>query len=67
MKTVDRWYENATFYAIDVEAFADGDGVGDFAGLAYRLDYLEGLGWTACDCCRSTRRRTARALRRRGD
>jgi maltose alpha-D-glucosyltransferase/alpha-amylase len=46
MKTKDRWYENATFYAIDVEAFADGngDGIGDFAGLTDRLDYLEGLG-----------------------
>jgi maltose alpha-D-glucosyltransferase/alpha-amylase len=46
MKTKDRWYENATFYAIDMEAFADGngDGIGDFAGLTDRLDYLEGLG-----------------------
>jgi hypothetical protein len=61
MKTKDRWYENATFYAIDVEAFADGngDGVGDFAGLTDRLDYLEELGSTVCGCCRSTRRRTA--------
>ncbi|WP_135829094.1 alpha-amylase family protein [Halorussus halobius] len=46
MQTTDRWYENATIYAVDVEAFADGDGdgVGDFAGLTDRLDYLEGLG-----------------------
>ncbi|WP_276302491.1 alpha-amylase family protein [Halorussus lipolyticus] len=46
MGTKDRWYENATFYAIDVEAFADanGDGVGDFEGLSGRLDYLESLG-----------------------
>lgn len=46
MGTKDRWYENATFYAIDVEAFADaeGDGVGDFRGLTGRLDYLETLG-----------------------
>jgi maltose alpha-D-glucosyltransferase/alpha-amylase len=46
MATKDRWYENATIYAIDVEAFADsdGDGVGDFAGLTARLDYLESLG-----------------------
>ncbi|WP_435181740.1 alpha-amylase family protein [Halorussus sp. AFM4] len=46
MGTKDRWYENATFYAIDVEAFADGDGdgVGDFEGLTDRLDYLESLG-----------------------
>lgn len=42
MGTKDRWYENATFYAVDVEAFADaeGDGVGDFRGLTERLDYL---------------------------
>ncbi|WP_135825269.1 alpha-amylase family protein [Halorussus ruber] len=46
MGTKDYWYENATFYAIDVEAFADasGDGVGDFEGLTGRLDYLESLG-----------------------
>ncbi|UPV76303.1 alpha-amylase family protein (plasmid) [Halorussus limi] len=46
MGTKDRWYENATFYAIDVEAFADaeGDGVGDFGGLTDRLDYLHSLG-----------------------
>ncbi|NEU58083.1 alpha-amylase family protein [Halorussus sp. MSC15.2] len=46
MGTKDHWYENATFYAIDVEAFADGDddGVGDFEGMADRLDYLESLG-----------------------
>jgi len=46
MRTTNRWYENATFYAIDVEAFADGngDGVGDFQGLTDRLDYLQSLG-----------------------
>jgi glycosidase len=46
MGTKDRWYENATFYAVDVEAFADaeGDGVGDFRGLTERLDYLQSLG-----------------------
>lgn len=46
MGTKDRWYENATFYAIDVEVFADGndDGVGDFEGLTNRLGYLESLG-----------------------
>ena len=42
------WYQNAVFYAIDVESFQDGngDGVGDFAGLSSRLDYLEELGVT---------------------
>lgn len=46
MRTSDRWYQNATFYAIDVETFEDGDcdGVGDFKGLIDRLDYLESLG-----------------------
>ncbi|USZ69734.1 alpha-amylase family protein (plasmid) [Halorussus salilacus] len=46
MGTTDRWYQNATFYAVDVEAFADGDGdgIGDFRGLIERLDYLSGLG-----------------------
>ncbi|MFC7079030.1 alpha-amylase family protein [Halorussus caseinilyticus] len=46
MGTKDQWYENATFYAIDVEAFADGngDGVGDLRGLTERLDYLESIG-----------------------
>lgn len=46
MGTKNRWYENAVFYAIDVEVFADGndDGIGDFQGLTARLDYLAGLG-----------------------
>ncbi|WP_132058659.1 alpha-amylase family protein [Halorussus amylolyticus] len=46
MRTKTRWYQNATIYAIDVKTFADGtgDGVGDFAGLTDRLDYLAGLG-----------------------
>ncbi|MDP9022262.1 MAG: alpha-amylase family protein [Actinomycetota bacterium] len=40
------WYENATFYAIDVEAFDDseGDGIGDLSGVHARLDYLAALG-----------------------
>lgn len=40
------WYKNAVIYCVDVEKFmdADGDGVGDFTGLADRLDYLERLG-----------------------
>ena len=42
----DQWYENAIFYCLDVETYADsdGDGVGDFRGLTRRLDYLAGLG-----------------------
>ena len=44
----DQWYENAIFYCLDVETYADsdGDGVGDFRGLTRRLDYLAGLGVT---------------------
>jgi maltose alpha-D-glucosyltransferase/alpha-amylase len=44
----DQWYENAIIYCLDVETFADsnGDGMGDFGGLTYRLDYLSGLGVT---------------------
>jgi maltose alpha-D-glucosyltransferase/alpha-amylase len=44
----DSWYENAIYYCLDVETFADsnGDGVGDFPGLISRLDYLAGLGVT---------------------
>jgi maltose alpha-D-glucosyltransferase/alpha-amylase len=42
----DLWYKNAVIYSLDVETFLDanGDGCGDFEGLARRLDYLDGLG-----------------------
>jgi maltose alpha-D-glucosyltransferase/alpha-amylase len=44
----DLWYKNAIIYCLDVEKYVDanGDGVGDFAGLAQRLAYLSGLGVT---------------------
>ena len=44
----DLWYKNAVIYCLDVSCFMDrtGDGVGDFQGLARRLDYLAGLGVT---------------------
>jgi maltose alpha-D-glucosyltransferase/alpha-amylase len=44
----DLWYKNAVIYCLDVEKYVDsnGDGVGDFAGLTQRLDYLAGLGIT---------------------
>ncbi len=47
-RTSDVWWKNAIFYCLDVETFkdGDGDGVGDFTGLARRLDYLSGLGVT---------------------
>lgn len=40
------WYQNAIFYSLDVETFydANGDGIGDFQGLIYKLDYISGLG-----------------------
>src|SRR5215469_6490640 len=39
------WHKNAIVYTVDVESFADGngDGIGDFPGLACKLDYLSGL------------------------
>lgn len=44
----DLWYKNAVIYCMDVEKYVDGnnDGIGDFAGLTRRLDYLAGLGIT---------------------
>ena len=45
----DLWYKNAVIYCLSVATYMDanGDGVGDFAGLMLRLDYLQGLGVTA--------------------
>jgi maltose alpha-D-glucosyltransferase/alpha-amylase len=45
----DLWYKDAVFYQLHVKAFADSnnDGIGDFAGLTERLDYLQNLGVTA--------------------
>jgi len=45
----DLWYKNAVIYCLSVRTFMDanGDGIGDFAGLERRLDYLQGLGVTA--------------------
>jgi maltose alpha-D-glucosyltransferase/alpha-amylase len=39
------WHKNAIVYTVDVASFADGngDGIGDFLGLAGKLDYLAGL------------------------
>jgi maltose alpha-D-glucosyltransferase/alpha-amylase len=41
-----RWYKDAVIYQAHVRAFFDSsnDGVGDFAGLTQKLEYLEGLG-----------------------
>jgi maltose alpha-D-glucosyltransferase / alpha-amylase len=42
------WYKDAVIYELHVRAFADanGDGIGDFAGLLAHLDYLQDLGVT---------------------
>ena len=42
------WYKDAVIYELHVRAFqdSDGDGIGDFAGLLSRLDYLQDLGVT---------------------
>jgi alpha-glucosidase len=41
-----RWWQRAVFYQIYPRSFADGngDGIGDFAGITARLDYLRDLG-----------------------
>jgi len=43
------WYKDAVIYQLHVRTFCDsnGDGIGDFAGLTQRLDYLQELGITA--------------------
>ena len=40
------WYKDAIIYELHIKAFHDGngDGVGDFIGLAQKLDYLQELG-----------------------
>ncbi|MDE3153846.1 MAG: maltose alpha-D-glucosyltransferase [Acidobacteriota bacterium] len=42
------WYKDAIIYELHVKAFFDGngDGMGDFAGLIQKLDYLQELGVT---------------------
>jgi maltose alpha-D-glucosyltransferase/alpha-amylase len=42
------WYKDAIIYELHVKAFADSnnDGIGDFAGLIQKLDYLRDLGVT---------------------
>ncbi len=40
------WYKDAIIYQVHVRAFCDsnGDGIGDFRGLAQKIDYLQELG-----------------------
>lgn len=41
-----KWWQKAVFYQIYPRSFADGngDGIGDFSGMAEKLDYLADLG-----------------------
>jgi maltose alpha-D-glucosyltransferase / alpha-amylase len=43
------WYKRGVIYELHVRAFcdSDGNGIGDFKGLATKLDYLKDLGVTA--------------------
>ena len=43
------WYKDALIYQLHVKTYcdSDGDGIGDFKGLASKLDYLQDLGVTA--------------------
>ncbi|HSN43262.1 MAG TPA: alpha-amylase family glycosyl hydrolase, partial [Propionibacteriaceae bacterium] len=43
------WFKKCVFYEVMVRSFrdTDGDGIGDFAGLASKVDYLE---WLGVDC-----------------
>jgi maltose alpha-D-glucosyltransferase/alpha-amylase len=49
LKPNPRWYKDAVIYQVHVKSFADsnGDGIGDFAGLIEKLDYIAELGVTA--------------------
>ena len=49
MKLEPEWYKDAVIYQIHVRTFLDGngDGVGDFQGLAQKLDYVQELGVNA--------------------
>jgi maltose alpha-D-glucosyltransferase / alpha-amylase len=40
------WYKDAVIYQLHIKAFFDSnnDGIGDFAGLAQKLDYVQDLG-----------------------
>ena len=49
MKREAGWYKDAIIYQIHVRTFFDsnGDGIGDFQGLAQKLDYVQELGVNA--------------------
>ena len=46
---INLWYKDAIIYQTHIRAFfdSDGDGIGDFCGLASKLDYIQDLGVTA--------------------
>ena len=46
MTSDGEWYKDAIFYELQVKSFfdANGDGIGDFAGLIEKLDYVQDLG-----------------------
>lgn len=48
MSPLPAWLENAVFYQIYPQSFADsnGDGIGDLPGILARLDYIQSLGVT---------------------
>ncbi len=43
---MSQWWKTAVFYEVYMPSFADsnGDGIGDFAGVTSKLDYLEKIG-----------------------
>src|SRR4030088_2366449 len=49
LESDELWFQDALVHQLHAKAFADSnnDGVGDFAGLTSKLDYLEDLGVTA--------------------
>jgi maltose alpha-D-glucosyltransferase/alpha-amylase len=46
MQKTNLWYMNSVFYEINPRTFydANGDGIGDFEGIAKKLDYLKDMG-----------------------
>ena len=45
-KKIPEWFRNAVFYEIYPQSFCDanGDGIGDLAGIVEKLDYVKSLG-----------------------